>query len=239
MNSVTDGENRQWRTLAARQGEYRQKLLEMLAERVRKPAATASLALVGTLVLIAVLGLGVLRPTLLTVSSLIKEIQDEQKLVKALDDKFRALVAVEGLLEEMKFELPRIDWAIPADQEFEVFAKEVEILAKEKGLAAVEISQAGFGINGKDGGGLAAWVAVGGSEEQVRNFLGDLIKMDRLVLLKSVNVSSVPKDGRQDEPYQVRGSATVEILYSAGNSENSDSGQSDGQTVKQSDDQVF
>lgn len=214
MNSVADGGNRQWRTLSARQGEYRQKLLEILAERVRRPVAQVSLALVGTLVLIAILGLGVLRPTLLTVSSLIKEIQDEQRLVTALDDKFRALVAAEGLLEEMKPDLPRIDWAIPAGQEFEMFAKEVEILAREKGLAAAEISQARFEMVPKGGGRLAAWVSVGGNEEQVRNFLADLIKMDRLVLLKSVNVSAVGRDGGQDEPYPVRGSATVEIMWS-------------------------
>ena len=213
MNSVIDGENRLWRTLAARQGEYRQKLLEILAERVRKPTAQASLALVGTLVLIAVLGLGVLRPTLLTISALVKEIQDEQRLVAALDDKFRALVTVQGLLEEMKDDLPRVGWAIPNRPEFEIFTKEVEILAKEKGLAAVEISQAGFEMTGKGGGKLEAWMSVGGDEEQVRNFLGDLIKMDRLVLVKSVSVSSIPKDERQDEPYQVKGSVTVEILY--------------------------
>lgn len=207
-------ENRQWRTLSSRQGEYRQRLLEMLAERVRKPTAQASLALVGTLVLIAVLGLAVLRPTLLTVSSLIKEIREEEKLVKQLDDKFRALATVEGLLQEMGPETARIDWAIPQNQEFGLFAKEVEILAKEKGLAAVEISQAGFEMTGRGGGTLAAWVSAGGSEEQVRNFLAELIKMDRLVLFKSVNVSSVSKDQRQDEPYQVKGSATVEIMWS-------------------------
>lgn len=207
-------ENRQWRTLSSRQGEYRQRLLEMLAERVRKPTAQASLALVGTLVLITVLGLAVLRPTLLTVSSLIKEIQEEEKLVKALDDKFRALTAVGGLLQEMGPETARIDWAIPQNQEFGLFAKEVEILAKEKGLSAVEISQAGFEMTGKGGGALAARVAAGGSEEQVRNFLAELIKMDRLVLLRSVSVESTSKDQRQDEPYQVRGSATVEIMWS-------------------------
>lgn len=207
-------ENRQWRTLSSRQGEYRRRLLEMLAERVRKPTAQASLALVGALVLIAVLGLLVLRPTMLTISGLIKEIQDEQRLITALDEKFRALVAVEGLLQEMGPETARIDWAIPQNQEFGLFAKEVEILAKEKGLAAVEISQAGFEMAEKDGGIMEVWLGVGGNEEQVRNFLADLIKMDRLVILKSVNVSSVSKDQRQDEPYQVRGSATAEIMWS-------------------------
>lgn len=217
--ALNENENRQWRTLGARQGEYRQKLLEMLAERVRKPAATASLALVGTLILIAILGLGVLRPTLLTVSSLMREIQDEQRLATALDDKLRALAAVERLLAEMKPDLPRINWAVPAAREFEIFAKEVEILAKETGLAAVEISQAGFEMAGSGGGKLEARVAVGGNEAQVRNFLADLINMDRLVLFKSVNVASIPKDGRQDQPYPVRGSATVEIIWEVGSKE--------------------
>lgn len=215
-------ENRQWRTLSSRQGEYRQKLLEMLTERVRKPTAQASLALVGTLVLIAVLGILVMRPTLLTVSSLIKEIQDEEKLVQALDDKFRALVTVKGLMEEIEQELPRIDWAVPQDQEFEIFAKEVEILAKEKGLAAVEISQAGFRIINREQligslgkvNFLEMSVMVGGSEEEVRSFLADLVKIDRLVLLKSASLSSIPKDQKQDEPYQIKGLVTMEIMWS-------------------------
>ena len=50
-------ENRQWRTLTAKQSEYRQKILAILTERVKKPMAQASLALVGTLDLIAVLGI--------------------------------------------------------------------------------------------------------------------------------------------------------------------------------------
>lgn len=210
------------RTLTASQIEENRRLLwSALQQRFKKPVVQVSLGLVGTLLLIAALGAAVLRPTLLTISSLIKEIQDEQKLVKALDDKFRALVTVSGLLEEMKANLPRVEWAVPADQEFQIFAKEVEILAKDKGLAAVEISQAGFRLTGGAAVNhqgeikfLEVTVSVGGSEEAVRNFLADLIKMDRLVLLKSVNVSSVPKDRRQDEPYQVRGSAAMEIMWS-------------------------
>ncbi len=242
MNSVDEQKyliyQRQLRSVMSQYERYRASVRAMIAKGVKKPVAQVSLALVGTLVLIAALGILVLRPTLLTVSSLMKEIQDEQRLVTALDDKFRSLVLVEGLMEEMKLELPRIDWAIPAGQEFEVFAKEVEILAKEKGLSGVEISQAGFEMTEKGGGGLAAGVTVGGNEEQVRNFLADLIKMDRLVLLKSVNVSSVSGDQRQDEPYPVMMSATVEILYSSENSENSENsesqkvGMSENQTIR-------
>lgn len=229
-NSSISGDNRQFRSVFSQYGQYREKIFQLLQERVRKPAAQASLALVGTLTLIAVLGLAVLRPTLMTVSSLIKEIHDEQKLVEALDDKFRALVTVQGLLEDMKEDLPRVEWAVPGDQEFQVFAKEVEVLAKERSLTAVEISQAGFKLIGGEGTTnndrvkfMEVWISMGGSEEAVRNFLSDLIKMDRLVLLKSVDVSSVPKDRRQDEPYQVKGTLTMEIMYSPENSENSES----------------
>lgn len=213
---------RELRRVMSQYERYRVSVRAMIEKNIKKPAAQVSLALVGTLVLIAALGALVLRPTLLTVSSLIKEIQDEQKLVGALDDKFRALVTAQGLLEEMKEDLPRVEWAAPADQEFQIFAKEVEILAKDKGLTAVEISQAGFKLTGEPAAAnnqgeikfLEATAAVGGSEEAVRNFLADLIKMDRLVLVKSVNVSSVTQDRRQDEPYQVKGTATVEIMWS-------------------------
>lgn len=159
-----------------------------------------------------------IRPTMSTISSLIKEIGDEQKLIAALDDKFRALVTAEGLMAEMKQDLPRIDWAIPNNQEFEMFAKEAEILAKEIGLTAIEISQSGFRLTGGDnetaGENLVeVRLSVGGSEAAVREFLADLVKMDRLVVVKSVNVSSVPKDRRQNEPYQVRAAIGMEIMY--------------------------
>lgn len=159
-----------------------------------------------------------IRPTMSTISSLIKEIGDEQKLIAALEDKFRALVTAEGLMAEMKQDLPRIDWAIPNNQEFEMFAKEAEILAKEIGLTAIEISQSGFRLTGGDnetvGENLVeVRLSVGGSEAAVREFLADLVKMDRLVVVKSVNVSSVPKDRRQNEPYQVRAAIGMEIMY--------------------------
>lgn len=241
-SGVTGGDNRQFRSVFSQYGQYREKIFRLLQERVKKPETQASLAVVGTLILIAGLGISALRPTLLTISSLIKEIGDEQRLIVALEDKFRALAAAQGFLEDMKGDLLRIDWAVPGDQEFQVFVKEVEILAKEKGLAAVEISQAGFrigegamaDIQGKTKF-LAMTVSIGGTEAAIRDFLADLIKMDRLVLIKSVNLSSVSNEQRQEEPYQVRGSAAIEIMYAPENSENSDSGQSDSQTVRQSD----
>lgn len=204
--------------MALQREEARIMLWSALQQRFKKPVLQASLGLVGTLLLIAALGVLVLRPTLLTISSLIKEIQDEEKLVVALDNKFRALTTVGGLLEEMKQDLPRIDWAVPHDHEFEIFAKEVEILAKEKRLAAVEISQAGFDLVGENTGSggerfLEVGVTVDGSEEAVRDFLADLIRMDRLVVVKSVNASSVPKEEGREEPYRVRLTATMEILW--------------------------
>lgn len=220
-SGIIGGNNRQFRSIVSQYGQYREKIFRLIQEGVKKPAAQVSLALVGTLILISILGMLALRPTLLTISSLIKETQDEQKLVEALDDRLRTLILAQGFLEEMKDDLPKIDWAFPSDQEFEIFTKEVEILAKEKGLAVIEISQPGFELISEGAAAnvqkgtkfLEVRVSIGGSEEAVKEFLANLIKMDRLVLLKSVNLSSVSKDQRQEEPYQVRGSATVEILY--------------------------
>lgn len=205
------------RSLTSLQIEENRRLLwQALQQRFNKPVVQVSLGLVGTLLLVAGLGVLVLRPTLLTISSLIKEIQDEQRLITALDEKFRALVLAEGMLTEMKADLPRLEWAVPRGQELGTFSKEVEILAREKGLAAVEISQTGFEMAEKTGGVMEVWLGVGGSEEQVRNFLADLIKMDRLVIFKSVNVSSVPREERQEAPYRVKATAIAEILWESG-----------------------
>lgn len=221
-SGIAGTDNRQFRSIFSQYGQYREKVFRLLQERMKQPASQVSLALVGTLILIAALGILALRPTILTISSLIGEIGEEQKLVQALEDKFRALVTIEGLLEGMNEELPRINWAVPSDQEFQIFAKEVEILAKDKGLTALEISQGGFRLidqNVRENTrgeirSLDATVSIGGSEASTKEFLADLIKMDRLVVMKSVDMSSVPKDRRQDEPYQVKGIVMVEILWS-------------------------
>jgi Tfp pilus assembly protein PilO len=210
------------RTLIILQQEYRKKLWLIFQDRIKKPVFQVSLALVGTLLLITLLGILVLRPTLLTISSLIKEIRDEENLVQSLNIKIQALQTVQRSLQELEPQLVLLDAAIPSNREFQIFVKEVELLAGKWALTMIEIHQPGFTIEPDESSQTVAKgtiqtlpvnIRVGGTETAIRGFLADLTRLDRLVILNRVSISSTSIDQSQEQQYSIQGFFDINIIF--------------------------
>lgn len=200
---------------------YRLETRELIRKALEKPVTQASLALVGTLGLIVLLGVLALRPTLLTISELVREIKDEQQLVEALERKISALQTAQRTLGELEGRLYLLDDAVPTDFDVEVLMKELELLAIDEGLRMIGITQEGFllrlqGVTKDQPAEVATLpiaLSVGGSEESIRSFIAKLERFDRLMVINSLVVSSVSESGRLDANYSVRAVIGAEVYY--------------------------
>lgn len=202
--------------------EYR-KYIDRLMKQVRTPVAQASLAVVGSLLFAAFLAVAALRPTVVTVASLIRNVNDERQSISILDKKIQSLQIAQKKLSEIKSNLAPANVAIPDHVSIEDFTKELEILAREHALVLLEVHQEGFllynaAIPTPQPGSVPSvsqvpiGVVVGGSEDAIRAFLVDLENLDRLVVVTNANFSEVGPEGRKDNPYPLSANLALTIF---------------------------
>lgn len=192
--------------------EYRL-YVDKLIQQAKTPVAKTSLTVVGALLFVSFLAAFALRPTILTVISLIKGIQVEQEVVAAMDKKINLIQTARANLEKISSRLSIIERAIPETVRIEDAAKELEFLAIEKDLKMIQMLQSGFiYVNRQknqtpDGepkvSELQLKLEIGGPESAVKSFLEDIEKLDRLMVIQSVSLQSVTEKERQDRPYPV------------------------------------
>lgn len=204
--------------------EYR-KYIEGLKQKVKTPTAQVSLAVVGTILFAAFLAAAALRPTLVIIASLVRDINLERQTIEALDRKIRALQVAQQRLERTQHLMGPATVAIPGELDADVFIKEIELLAFEHQLKLLTVDQREFMLYAEKSiassndeplsiQSIPASLTIGGSEQSIREFLADLERLDRLVVVGSVQVTSVPPGNRQDRPYAVNATVVMSIYTS-------------------------
>ncbi|MBU0974856.1 hypothetical protein KKD03_04105 [Patescibacteria group bacterium] len=112
----------------------------------KNPVAKVSLELFLTIGLVLFLAVFAIKPTILTMSSLIKEIENKEKLEKQLTQKIAALQTAQTEYLSVESLLPVLDEAIPSTPEIIKSAKIVEKVAADnkviiRSLSIVELPQ--------------------------------------------------------------------------------------------------
>ena len=105
-----------------------------LQQFYQKPVAKVSVELflsIGAILFFAVFAI---RPTLLTMSDLIKEIQDKQKLDKQLSQKIASLSTVQPLYLRLQDQISLLDEAIPSSPQLINSLKVIEKIASNLNL---------------------------------------------------------------------------------------------------------
>jgi len=112
--------------------QERRKLLTSLSDFYLHPVAQVSIELflsIGAVLFFAVFAI---RPTLLTMSDLIKEIDDKKALDKSLGQKIAALSSAQAEYLQFQPQLPELDQAIPTNTDLIQTLKIVEKVASEQ-----------------------------------------------------------------------------------------------------------
>jgi Tfp pilus assembly protein PilO len=171
-----------------------QKLQTTLIQFYSQPVAKVSIELflsIGTVVFFAIFAI---RPTLLTMSDLIKEIDDKKQLDQKLDQKVAALSTVQNVYTSLENRLVVLDQAIPSQPEFETVLKIIEKIASEQQLAisSIQVKEIpktttdNLPFNKKQRISLPISVTVIGDYQAIRDFVIAIINTRRALIVDSM-----------------------------------------------------
>lgn len=118
----------------------RKQLATLLDQFYHNPVAKVSMELFLTVGLVIFLALFAIRPTLLTMSDLLKEIEDKTELNDQLDKKVAALGSAQSIYLALEERLPVLDAAIPSSPQTIRTLKIIEKLATDNEVVVSSIS---------------------------------------------------------------------------------------------------
>ena len=113
-----------------------------LQQFYQKPVAKVSLELFLSIITVLFFAVFAIRPTLLTMSDLLKEIEDKERLDKQLSQKIAALSTVQPLYLQLQDQLLVLDEAIPSLPQLTYSLKVIEKIASELQLIITGINVA-------------------------------------------------------------------------------------------------
>lgn len=170
---------------------YRRYLLR-LRSVYQQPVAKASLGLILTLLTISFFGLFAIRPTLITIAKLIKELKEAQKTNQILEKKVNNLTQAQFTYAAVEDYLAYVNRSLPKKAEFNRLATEINFLAFNHNLLLSSASFEEFELLELDNKlkTLKFRISVAGGFTDIKNFLKDLANLDRIVNIDSVAFST-------------------------------------------------
>lgn len=204
--------------------EYR-RYIELLKQRTQSPLIQTSLAVVGTLFLVATLAVVAIRPTMMTIASLWKSIDTEKDTIELLDRKIHALQIAQRKLEQLEPSLMLARRAIPSTLDLEGIARRLETLGGERQVLLLEFSNPSMLFHkiatasamprvSFAASAIPIIISVGGNESNIRGFLKDLELMDRIGRIQNVQLNAIPLKSRKDLPFPVSARIQMEFYTS-------------------------
>ncbi len=92
-----------------------------------------------TIVVVLILLLGAIRPTVLTINRINKEVSDKKVLNQQLDDKLNALQKLENEYEYLREDIDYLPLLFPTQGNFSLFMSNIDAIAKESGFDLLTI----------------------------------------------------------------------------------------------------
>lgn len=176
----------------------RNQTIKQLQQFYQKPIAKVSTELIATLLAVILLALFAIRPTLLTMSQLLHDIEDRRKTSDALSKKIASLSTLSSELPTLKNEVGLLHRAIPNTPNFDGFMRRLEYVAtahtvlinslqvtqvpKEATSTAPQLTSYLISVNLKAPYPL------------VRTFIAEMLAMDRFV-----SIDSLVMNAKRDE----------------------------------------
>lgn len=182
---------------------------EKIKRAYSRPEIQASIEIILSVFTVVFLLFLAIRPTLATVATLQKKIEDQDLVNRKLTTKIAQLLDAQKDLATYADRLADFTSAVPDAHDQGGLAKRVEILARENGLfvnslvfEAVPLLGGRINLSDRERGGgkepnrdgtvanFDVSFDASGSPEQVLAFLTTLEKVDRLVLVKSIDIKT-------------------------------------------------
>lgn len=167
----------------------------------KKPAVRDFTFLVLTLLTIAFFTFFAIKPSLKTIGGLIKEIKDKRHANEMLAKKINALALAQREYASLQSDLPVVLAVLPFKNDSSRLAKQIEYLARKNSLfiLSFQIEKATLFADQEEAKVLSFKfdLHLGGEYQDLKKFIKDLGKIDRLITMESFSFSK-KKSGRRE-----------------------------------------
>lgn len=203
----------------------RERTMRELQQFYQKPIAKVSVELLATLIVVIVLAFFAIRPTLLTMSQLLKDIDDRKKTGESLGKKIATLSTLSTEYPTVRREVSLLDVAIPNTPNFDGFMRRLEKIAANNNLIieSIQATQLPKETATNTGANASAMTVASqitsfsisinfkGEYAKVRNTLNDLMTMDRYATLNSLTFNA--KRDELEKTNILRTTANLRVVY--------------------------
>jgi Tfp pilus assembly protein PilO len=195
----------------------RQQLTTILNQFYAQPIARVSFELLISVSVILFFAMFAIRPTLLTMSDLIKEIDDKRTLDKALSQKIAALGSAQSEYLTLQNRIEILDEAIPSRPALVDGLKVLEKIASDRGLAITALSVSDIPneptelptFSRSERKSLIVTMTISGDYPTIRQFVEDLRNSRRMFIVESVTFSTGDEQGKR----VLRSSLSINMPY--------------------------
>ena len=161
----------------------------------QRPIVGISTTLILTLAIICVFAFFAIKPTLITITKLNKELKEKQEVNKILEKKINNLNKAQIAYAQVIDYLSLVDKALPEKVDFNQAASQINFLTFSNNLVLLSASFGKFDLVASspeitEVNALDFNISVYGSYADIKNFLQELENIDRVVQIESVVFSS-------------------------------------------------
>lgn len=169
-------------------------ITDTLNKFYQNPIAKVSFELLLSLSAIMFFAIFAIRPTLLTMFDLIKEIEDKRKLDQQLQQKVASLSTAQATYQNLEPRLGVLEEAIPSSPRFLYSLKLIEKVASEQELVITSMSvrevpeemEAIFDTKNTERANLPVTLIVKGDYISIRQFVEDILGLQRTFVVDTV-----------------------------------------------------
>lgn len=198
-------------------GKKKRQISTSLNHFYQNPVARVSLELVLTILLILFLAIFAIKPTITTMSDLIKEIEEKEKLEQQLTQKIASLQTAQNQYLIFEPLLPFLDEAIPTNPEIIKSAKIIEKIAADNQVIIKNLSISELPGNAPDGTyfsqtskqNMTVSLSITGDYVSIRNFVETMRNSRKSFIVDSI-VFSLEED-KGDK--KLSANITVKVPY--------------------------
>lgn len=182
-----------------------QQLLNTLNEFYQRPVAQASLELFLSISAVLFFAIFAIRPTLLTMSDLIKEIEDKRALDGRLDQKVAALASAQNELLSLQTRLPVLEQALPSDPELLEALSYLEKIASDQQLVIESLTLTTLPEGDKKTPApnqarqsYTLNFTIRGDYVTIKNYLDEVLNVRRAFIIESVAFNTTDTRGKKN-----------------------------------------
>lgn len=183
-----------------RHHRYRQ-YVSGVGELYKKKKTRVYTGIILSILAVAFFGFFAIRPTLVTIGGLLKEIKDKKEVVAKMDRKIDNLEKAQANYSRVKNDLDLVEESLPLDPDLPILIKQLESLAR---LSSVVVESVRFDktnlqgeIETEKGMAVGFSLSLTGSYENLKNFLNSSDTLRKIISVESFGFTPKTEDETQ------------------------------------------